>query len=207
MYSAERPLVVGFVIFDGFELLDVFGPVEMLTMLRERSKVVMLAEKAGPITGSKGVVVMADRALSDAGDIDVLIVPGGMGTRREVNNEALLATLRDLGAKTPMVGSVCTGSALLAKAGMLDGVQATTNKRAYAWATSQGPQVVWVPRARWIEDGKYITSSGVSAGMDMTLGLIAKLFDVETARACAQGAEYVWAEDATVDPFAAVNGL
>ncbi len=207
MYTAERPLVVGIVIFEGFEQLDVFGPVEMLSMLRDRSKVVLLAERAGPVKGSKGVVVMADRSIDDPGPLDVVLVPGGMGTRREVNNEAMLVRLRELDQTTPYVGSVCTGSAVLAKAGILDGIRATTNKRAYAWATSQGPKVVWVPRARWVEDGKYITSSGVSAGMDMTLGLIAKRFDVATARECAQGAEYVWAEDATIDPFAAVNGL
>jgi transcriptional regulator GlxA family with amidase domain len=206
---APKPdaLVVGMVVFEGFELLDVFGPLEMFGMLRDKVAITLLAENPGPVRSGAGPVVMADRALSDAGRLDVLLIPGGGGTRREVNNPALVALLKSLGESTPHVASICTGSAVLARTGLLDGRKATTNKRAYAWATGQGPLVGWVAEARWVEDGKFFTSSGVSAGMDMALGLIAQLFDHETAVRIAQGAEYAWHEDKTWDPFAKLNGL
>ena len=90
----------------------------------------------------------------------------------------------------------------MAKAGLLDGKRATTNKRAFDWVASQGPNVDWQRKARWVEDGKFITSSGVSAGTDMALALIARLCGIDRAREVAQWAEYVWNEDANDDPFA-----
>ncbi len=207
--AAQTPgkRTVGIVLFDGFQCLDVFGPLEMLSMVRDRFTFVMLAEKTGPVRSGQGPVVMADRTLAEPGQIDILIVPGGMGTRREVNNPALIAALNALAVATPHVASVCTGSALLARTGLLDGKPATSNKRAYAWATSQGPSVAWVAEARWVETGKYFTSSGISAGMDMALGLIERLFDRETAEKAAQSAEYEWHSDPHRDPFAKLNGL
>ena len=206
--SANPPfLVVGMVVFDGFELLDVFGPLEMFGLLRDRVRITLLAEKAGPVRSGAGPVVIADRALSDPGPLDVLMIPGGGGTRREVNNPAFVDALKQLGTATPHVASICTGSAVLAKTGLLDGRSATSNKRAFAWASSQGPDVKWVSTARWIEDGKFYTSSGISAGMDMALGLIEKLFDRATAVGVAQSAEYEWHTDKTWDPFAKLNGL
>ena len=102
---------------------------------------------------------------------------------------------------------MCTGSALLAKAGVLDGRKATTNKAAYAWATSQGPNVAWLAQARWVEDGKFMTSSGVSAGTDMGLAIVARLFGAEKAEQVAVVAEYEWHNDPSWDPFAKVHGL
>src|SRR5574338_457732 len=113
---------------------------------------------------------MADRTLSVG---VVLFVPGGMGTRREVDNPVLLGWLERRAAGATHVTSVCTGAALLARAGLLDGHRATSNKRSWDWVVSQGPRVDWVRRARWVQDGRLWTSSGVSAGIDMTLQLIA----------------------------------
>jgi transcriptional regulator GlxA family with amidase domain len=159
------------------------------------------------VRSSAGPVVIADRSLYEPGPLDVLMIPGGGGTRREVNNTALIEALKKLGTSTPHVASICTGSAVLAKTGLLDGRPATSNKRAFKWATSQGPAVKWVAAARWVEDGKFYTSSGISAGMDMALALIEKLFDRETAVRIAQGTEYEWHSDKTWDPFAKLNGL
>ena len=106
---------------------------------------------------------------------DLILVPGGIGTRREVDNPRLLEWLNQRAAAAILVTSVCTGAALLARAGLLDGKRATTNKRAFAWVASQGPEVNWIKQARWVEDGKFATSSGVSAGIDMALALIARL--------------------------------
>lgn len=201
------PLAVGMVVFEGFELLDVFGPLEMFGMLREKVAITILAERLGSVRSSAGPAVLAERTLVEPEPLDVLLIPGGMGTRREVNNLAFLDPLRALAVATPRVASICTGSALLACTGLLDQRRATTNKRSYQWATSQGAAVNWVATARWVQDGKYFTSSGVSAGMDMALGLIATLFDRATAEGVARGAEYEWNSDRDRDPFAELNGL
>jgi transcriptional regulator GlxA family with amidase domain len=103
--------------------------------------------------------------------------------------------------------SVCTGSALFARAGVLDGRRATTNKMSFQWVADQGPEVHWVKEARWVEDGKLATSSGVSAGMDMALAVIARLYGEQVSNNVAIAAEYDWHRDAGWDPFARVHGL
>lgn len=103
--------------------------------------------------------------------------------------------------------SVCTGSVLLASAGLLDGRKATSNKMSFDWVTEQGPDVDWVAKARWVEDGRFFTSSGVSAGMDMSLAVITRLLDRAAADKVAQIAEYEWHDNAARDPFADLYGL
>jgi putative intracellular protease/amidase len=206
---------VGAVLFPGFELLDVYGPLEMFGALASRAgaasagpvEISMLAERPGAVRSNQGPSSVAEAALAGNHGLDVLLVPGGWGTRREVANAPFVDELRRQCAAARFVASVCTGSALLAKAGVLDGIKATTNKRSFGWAVSQGPRVKWVAAARWVEDGRFFTSSGVSAGMDMALGLIARIFDVGTSRAIAQHTEYEWHQDSGWDPFAALNGL
>jgi putative intracellular protease/amidase len=198
---------VGAVLFPGFELLDVFGPLEMFGLLEKRAEITLIAQEPGAVASHQGPRSVADIALSGARGLDVVLVPGGWGTRREALNPPFLEELRRLSEGSRYVSSVCTGSALLAKAGLLDGRRATSNKRSFAWVVSQGPRVHWVAQARWVEDGKFFTSSGVSAGMDMALGLITRLFDRETALGIAQAAEYEWHEDKGWDPFAKLNGL
>lgn len=198
---------LGMVLFDGFELLDVFGPLEMFAMLNDRIDTLLIAEKAGPVKSRTGPAAMADVGFADAPKLDIVMIPGGSGTRREVDNPAFLQAIKTLADDTPQVASICTGSGLLAKAGLLDGVRATSNKMAWDWATAQGAQVHWVPHARWVEDGKYTTSSGVSAGTDMALGLIARLYGKAMAQWVADRAEYRWNDDPTDDPFAALSGL
>jgi transcriptional regulator GlxA family with amidase domain len=134
--------------------------------------------------------------------LDVLLVPGGLGTRREVDNPALLGWLERRAATATYVTSVCTGAALLARAGLLDGRRATSNKRSWDWVVSQGPRVEWMRRARWVQDGRLWTSSGVSAGIDMTLELVATHVGREEAEAVAWRIEHAWHRDASYDPFA-----
>ena len=105
------------------------------------------------------------------------------------------------------MSSVCTGSAVLAAAGLLDGYRATSNKRAFTWATSQGPQVEWVPQARWVEDRNRWTSSGVAAGMDMAVALIATLCGKGAAKDAAAQIELEVHTDPDWDPFAKLYGL
>jgi transcriptional regulator GlxA family with amidase domain len=138
---------------------------------------------------------------------DMLLVPGGSGTRREVHNPVLLKWLRRQAEDARYVTSVCTGSALLARAGLLDGRRATTNKAAFDWVTSQSDEVDWQKQARWVKDEHFFTSSGVSAGMDMALALIAEITDLDTAIQVAIWSEYEWHQNPDWDPFAAIHGL
>lgn len=200
-------LTIGTVLFEGFELLDVFGPLEMFGRLLPGPRLLMLAEAVGPVRSNQGPSCLADTELAGDAPLDILLVPGGMGTRREVQSQGFLESLSARAISSRWVASVCTGSALLAKTGLLDGRRATTNKRAFRWVASQGPAVAWVAEARWVEDGKFFTSSGVTAGMDMALGLIARLRGRDSAVEAAQGTEYAWHEDSGWDPFAKLNGL
>ena len=196
------PLKVAAVVFPEFELLDLFGPLELLGLLRDRASLSIVAEHADPVASSQGPKTVVDLPMADVAAVDVLLVPGGWGTRREVQNEPCLQLLRKFAGQARYVTSVCTGSALLARAGLLDGKKATSNKLAFDWVVTQGPNVTWVKDARWVEDGTYFTSSGVSAGMDMALGLIQRIYGRPTSLQIAKGAEYTWHEDPLVDPFA-----
>jgi transcriptional regulator GlxA family with amidase domain len=124
-----------------------------------------------------------------------------------VDEALLLDWLRLRSAEARVVTSVCTGASLLARAGLLDGRRATTNKLSFAWVTTQGPNVRWVKEARWVEDGNVFTSSGVSAGIDMTLAVIAKLEGKDEAERIAVRMEYEWHRDEGWDPFAKIHGL
>jgi len=204
----EVPRTVGVFLFEGFEPLDVFGPVQMLGALRDQFHVVMLGPEAErPVTSSLGQRVLADRAWDDAAPLDIIMVPGGQGTRVEVANARLLTAVRRHAETSELVTSVCTGAAILAAAGLLDGRRATSNKRAFAWVQSQGPAVEWIAEARWVEDGHYVTSGGVAAGIDMALYLIARLHGTELAEQLASRLEYRWNSSASDDPFAAYQGL
>lgn len=193
---------IGIVLFQGFEILDVFGPIEMFGMYPENFEICLVAERDGEVASAQGPRSVVDHTFRDDIHYDVLLVPGGQGTRREVSNPAMLDWLTERSAKAQYVTSVCTGSAVLAKAGILDGIRATSNKMNFEWVVTQGPKVEWVREARWVEDGSFFTSSGVSAGMDMSLALVEKILDREAADKAALWAEYDWHKDSAWDPFA-----
>lgn len=197
-----KPFHIGAVLFPGFELLDVFGPLELFAMLDDRVSITMLAQTAGEVPSAQGPRAIADASLADAARYDLILVPGGIGTRKAVQDERLIAQLISHSEAARYVTSVCTGASLLARAGLLDGREATTNKLVFDWVTTQGSRVQWIRRARWVVDGKFWTSSGVTAGMDMALAIIQHVFGREAAEDSARKAEYVWNEDSTHDPFA-----
>ena len=203
--ASKRTL--GVVLFEGFELLDVFGPLEMFGLAADHFEIRLISESGGVVASRQGPKSVCDDSFQSAPAIDVLLVPGGIGTRREVNNPVLLNWLKERSQQAELVASVCTGSALLAKAGVLDGLRATSNKLAFAWAASQSEKVQWQQQARWVEDGKVFSSSGVSAGIDMSLAVIAKLVSQQAAEDAANFAEYTWQRDADCDPFASVVGV
>lgn len=201
MNQDRKPKQIGIILFPRFETLDVFGPVEMWGDLPDYD-LAMVSQDGRAVVSTQGIETVAKYSFDAAPQFEILLVPGGLGTRTEVDNPILLDFLRKQDKQTEWTTSVCTGSALLARAGILDGCKATTNKRAYAWATSQSQAVLWQCRARWVVDGKYITSSGVSAGTDMALGLVERLYGTPAAEEKAQRAEYLWSNDPADDPFA-----
>ncbi len=198
---------IGALIFPGFELLDLFGPMEMFGMLEKDYALELVAEKTGPVVSNQRIAAHVDTTIDSNKRFDILFVPGGAGTRTEVNNIKLLEWLVNTSDKAEYTLSVCTGSALLAKARVLDGRRSTTNKAAFSWVAEQGPNVDWIKEARWVKDGAFITSSGVSAGMDMALGAIALMHGRETALQVAKWCEYAWHENKHIDPFAGLHGL
>jgi putative intracellular protease/amidase len=203
--KGPQPLTIGGLLYEGFELLDFFGPLEMFGLLGDGAKITVVAEQAGPVRSSGGPSALADTAMADVSGFDVLLIPGGIGNRRLMTEPAYVAEVRRLAEAARLVFTVCTGSLLLGKTGLLDGRRATTNKRVFSQAAGYAPGVNWIARARWVEDGKYVTSSGVSAGIDAALAVIARLRDRETSLAIAHRAEYVWQEDDACDPFAAAE--
>ena len=200
--NAPRTLNVGAVLFEGFELLDLFGPLEMFGLLGDAAHLTMIASAAGKVASSCGPRAVAETEMADCNGFDVLLIPGGIGTRKVMKDPCFLSDLMRISESSETVATVCTGSLLLAMTGLLDGRKATTNKRVFREVAFHAPRVDWIAKARWVEDGKYLTSSGISAGMDMTLALIAKRFGRETSVEIARRAEYLWQEDGASDPFA-----
>jgi transcriptional regulator GlxA family with amidase domain len=200
--AAKETRTLGIVLYPRFELLDVYGPAEMFGNVTGKLKVVMVAQKAGSVASAQGPRVVAQYGFDDCPQLDLVLVPGGFGTLAEMNNPAMLDWLRNRAETAEIVMSVCSGSAILAKAGLLDGRRATSNKQYFSLAVAQGPKVDWVKKARWVDDGKMVTSSGVSAGMDMALHVIERLYGTKTAETIADGTEYQWHRDAQDDPFA-----
>jgi putative intracellular protease/amidase len=192
---------VAVLLFDNFETLDVFGPVEIFGRLTEEYQVSFHSLSGGIIENAHGVSIMTKDFTGIENGAGIFLIPGGYGTRVEVNNILLIDKIRKISELSKYVLTVCTGTALLAKTGLLDNRKATSNKRAFDWVTMQGLHVNWVRRARWVVDDKYYTSSGVSAGMDMTLGFLQDMHGIEFAREVAHTIEFTWQEDKDEDDF------
>jgi transcriptional regulator GlxA family with amidase domain len=205
MAEPHATRTVGVLLFPGFEPLDAFGPVEAFviaewpgaTVLQPLPfQVVTVAATRAPVAMRGGVRVTPDHDLADCPKLDVLVVPGGPGTRTEYRNEGLLAFLRARAGRVEILCSVCTGAALLGAAGVLSGLEATTNRRAFDWVVSVSPQDVrWDRSRRWVDTGRVVTSAGVSAGTDMALHLVARLAGDEVAIGAASRMEYAWRRD------------
>jgi transcriptional regulator GlxA family with amidase domain len=205
--AEANKLRVGVVLFEGFELLDVFGPLEMFGVLSDRFEIVLLGPESGPVPSAQGPEVVAEVAYRDAGACDIALVPGGRGTRPLALDPSFLSWLSTWAQRATYICAVCTGSGLLGAAGLLDGYRATSNKLSFAWASTQGRDVTWLPEARWVEDHNRWTSAGVAAGIDMTLALIAHIDGMDVANELADHVEYDWHREPTWDPFAAKAGL
>jgi putative intracellular protease/amidase len=202
---------VAVVLFEGFTVLDMYGPVQAFGASRVTRpdgtlhrffEIITIADAPGPVKSGEGPATHADYAFADAPAYDIALVPGGFGTRKAVLDEPFLKRLRAVSERAAVTTTVCTGSALLARTGVMDGRPATSNKISWDWVIQQGPRVLWKRKARWVDDGNLVTSSGVSAGIDMTLALIARLHGWDMAVSAARNMEYVWRQDPDDDPFA-----
>ena len=191
---------VAAILFDGFETLDVFGPIEMLGASGE-FEASFYSPEGGIVKSHQGVPVDT-QPLSDVGVPEVLLVPGGMGVYDMLDNAAFIARLAELADQARYVLSVCNGAFLYAKAGVLDGRRATTYKARMDKAEELFPAVNWERSARWTVDGNLYVSSGVSAGTAMALGFIADVCGCDVANKTARYAEYAWNDDPANDPFA-----
>lgn len=188
-------------LFDDFETLDVFGPVEIIGKLDNIYNMRFFSIKGGIIISKHKTQVLTESYM----DIDykgILFIPGGEGTRKLVEDANTISILKNIAEESVQCIAVCTGTALLAKTELLNGIKATTNKRAFEWVRAINSEILWVYKARWIVDDKYYTSSGVSAGMDMILGFIADKFGKEKAKEISKRIEYVWNDNAEHDIFA-----
>jgi putative intracellular protease/amidase len=192
---------VAVLLFEDFETLDVFGPVEILGRLTDLYSIHFYSLPGGLIKNKHGISIDTKKLETINAGAGIFLIPGGYGTRVEVNNAALIDAIRQIAAQSKYVFTVCTGTSLLAMTGLLDGRKATTNKRAFDWVMSTGKNVRWIKQARWVVDGKYYTSSGVSAGMDMTLGFLNDVHGNEFAKKLAFEIEYTWQQDKDHDAF------
>ncbi len=187
-------ITIGILIFDDVEELDFVGPWEVFASAREAGKelqVVTIAQSSGQaIRCAKGLRVLADHGFEDAPSLDVVLVPGGQGTRREVDNPLLIEWLRGVGAACTWVTSVCTGALLLCEAGFADGRRITTHWAFVESLRQRAPQADVMERIRYVRDGNLVTAAGVSAGIDMALWLLGEMYQPEFARSIQNYIEY-----------------
>jgi len=175
---------VGIVLYPDAEELDWAGPWEVFTMaaLGNDTNVVTIAQEEGPVRSAKGLRVLADHTFDDAPALDVVVVPGGQGSRVEMKNPVMLEWLAKAAESCRFVTSVCTGSAILCKAGLADGCEVTTHWGYVPELRELAPQVTVREGVRYVVDGRIVTAAGVSAGIDMSLWLVGELWDVEHAK-------------------------
>ncbi|KAF2015588.1 DJ-1/PfpI family protein-like protein [Aaosphaeria arxii CBS 175.79] len=223
--SEAQPLPknIGVVLFPGFQLLDAAGPLDALNILSltHPLNLSILAHDLSPVStrhhlhqaaGSncQQSIVPTHTFANAPDDIEVLIIPGGTGSRKEENLDGVIEFLQkrwgsggeEKKGALRWILTVCTGSAILAKSGVLDGRRATSNKKAFSWVREQNEKVEWVPKARWVKDGDIWTSSGIAAGIDMIYAWLEEVFGKETADLLADASEYERNRDPGNDRFA-----
>lgn len=215
---------IGILVFDGFEPLDVWGFIEAFSISRFIGtgyyspppypfELFFISNECrpdgggeaapAPVKSANGPRVAPDCFRDEAleRDVDLLMIPGGGGTRVLLGDDhpeersALLQWVRKMDERVAIMSSVCTGAAVLAAAGVLDGKPAATNHQAFGWVSGFGPRVQWDNVSRWVDAGHYVTSAGVSAGTDMAFHLVKRIAGRAVAETAALGAEYDWHRD------------
>jgi transcriptional regulator GlxA family with amidase domain len=184
-------------LFDDVEVLDFGGPFEVFSVANRFTDppafhVLTVAEKAGPVLTRGGLSVNPHSRLPDCPRPDLLLVPGGQGTRHEMHNPALIDWIRRVASEAELVLSVCTGALLLAKAGLLDGLEATTHHGAIDLLRQTAPKTMVHTDRRFVDNGRVVRSAGIAAGIDISLHVVARLLGKEVAEKTARQMEYPW---------------
>lgn len=196
---------VGILIFPDVEVLDFCGPFEVFSTTRlDESRrredqspfeVLLVAEGTEAVRATGGLRVLPDHTLASCPRLDLLVVPGGWGTRAGLENQALIDWIAARGAQVSTLTSVCTGAMLLGRAGLLDGRHATTHWRSLDWMRESYPKVTVEREQHVVEDGNVFTSAGISAGIDMALRVVARHCGEAVARSTARHMEYPYPDD------------
>ena len=196
---------VGILIFPAVELLDFCGPYEVFSVTRldeekrraESSpfEVLLVAETIDPLMATGGLRVIPDATLETCPPLDILVVPGGWGTRAEMKNQRVLKWIAERAREIETLTSVCTGAMLLGQIGLLDGRRATTHWRSLEWMRQSFPSVTVEDKLHVVEDGQVLTSAGISAGIDMALRVVARYCGEAVGRATARHMEYPFPDD------------
>ncbi|KAH6671301.1 class I glutamine amidotransferase-like protein [Halenospora varia] len=213
--NKTAPKTYGVLLFPGFSVLDVFGPLEALNGLAMLThlNLSIIAETLAPVPSTNTPAfgpfdstfsesVVPTHTFATAPPVDVLLIPGGFGTRRELNST--INFVRDRFPTLKYLITVCTGAGIAARAGVLDGKYATTNKRAWIATTALGPKTKWVAKARWVVDENIWSASGLSAGLDLIMAFIGEVYGNGTVKTISETMEYTRVEDWRDDPFAGV---
>lgn len=188
---------VALFVFDDAEVMDVAGPFEVFSVTGRRHglapfAVSLVAQRPGPVTLRNGFRVEPHATLAQTTAPDILIIPGGQGTRREMHNQAVIDWIRRTARSAELILSVCTGSLVLASAGLLDGLQATTHHGAIDLLRETAPTAHVREGVRFLDNGKVVVSAGISAGIDMSLHVVGRLLGQEMAEETAGYMEYHW---------------
>jgi len=196
---------VGILIFPAVEVLDFCGPYEVFSVARldeERRRtesspfeVLLVAETRDPVVATGGLRVIPDATLETCPPLDILVVPGGWGTRAEMSNQRVLKWIAERAREIETLTSVCTGAMLLGQIGLLDGRRATTHWRSLEWMRQSFPSVTVEDKLHVVEDGQVLTSAGISAGIDMALRVVARYCGEAVGRATARHMEYPFPDD------------
>ena len=196
---------VGILIFPDVEVLDFCGPFEVfsVTRLNEEARreepspfeVLLVAERMDTVVATGGLKVVPDVTIDRCPPLDILVVPGGWGTRTEVHNQRLIDWIGERGRSVETLTSVCTGSMLLGQAKLLDGRRATTHWRSLSRMRDAFPAVTVEEKLHVVEDGHVVTSAGISAGIDMALRIVIRYCGEAVARATVRNMEYTFADD------------
>jgi transcriptional regulator GlxA family with amidase domain len=195
---------VGIVIFDEIEVLDFCGPFEVFSVTRlneERRReepspfeTLLISQLDQAVTTAGGMKVVPDFTFDNCPELDILVIPGGWGTRKEMHNQVMLSFVRSRAPRVEKLASVCTGSLILGNSGLLDGLRATTHWRCLQMMQELFPKVMVDSKSHVVKAGRIITSAGISAGIDMALHVVADYFGEDIARATARHMEYPFPE-------------
>jgi transcriptional regulator GlxA family with amidase domain len=195
--AMEQKRNVAILIFDEVEVLDFCGPFEVFGVTGQQDgtepfNVYTVAEEPRPTIARNGLSINPAYTIAHCPQPDILVVPGGLGTRKEMDNPVLREWIEDRARETELTLSVCTGALMLAKAGLLEGLSATTHHDGIELLRELAPDVILEEEQRFVDNGRIVLSAGISAGIDASLHVVAKLLGIEQALETARYMEYEW---------------